>query len=354
MSHHHHYSTIPMEQQTMDAGYNVRYKEALFPNNSGKIKVGGNYNDDLMAVRKDQLPAPLATTHYGLQSTAHMLPKPMMMPTPTPMPMPMPQPSMPSSRLPPLHVQRRGSVSYATQPYVLSPRRRDSVQMPPLQYQPSFSTTGSGSTSPTEAMSGVADTDDKLQVARKRSRHAWPADMTRQIINVLLDEFLSDPAYRTTIYRSREERDHRFEYSGRSILEEYNKVQNIRRRYFIPLSYLLQWDQLRLATDDRSRQRANIEKKLAKPLERGRLQMIFCTSMKPVSSSSSSLSTAAGSDELSDQESDAVMNNNGKPVFELDIFVTELKQRDPALWARGYAAFQSWISRKCSIDFILN
>ncbi|KAJ2801389.1 hypothetical protein H4S07_004953, partial [Coemansia furcata] len=81
--------------------------------------------------------------------------------------------------------------------------------------------------------------------ARKRSRHAWPADMTRQIINVLLDEFLNDPSFRTTIYRSREERDHRFKPSGRSILEEYNKVQNIRRRYFIPLSYLLQWDQLK-------------------------------------------------------------------------------------------------------------
>ncbi|KAJ1643210.1 hypothetical protein J3B02_001068 [Coemansia erecta] len=347
MSHHHHFSAMPLDQQTMDASYNVRYKEAIFPSNSGRIKVGSSYNDGLMTVRKDQLPAPLATTHYGLQSTAHMLP------TPTMTSSPMPHSAGMASRLPPLNVQRRGSISYATQPYMVSPRRRDSVQMPPLHYQPSFSSAASGSTSPTDATGSVADAEDKLQVARKRSRHAWPADMTRQIINVLLDEFLNDPSYRTTIYRSREERDHRFVYSGRSILEEYNKVQNIRRRYFIPLSYLLQWDQLRLATDDRSRQRVNIEKKLAKPLERGRLQMIFCTSMKPVSSSSS-LSVALGSDELSDQESEAAMNNNGKPVFELDIFVTELKQRDPELWARGHAAFQAWISRKCSIDFILN
>ncbi|KAJ1881715.1 hypothetical protein H4R99_005737 [Coemansia sp. RSA 1722] len=348
---HHNYSTMPHNQQTMDAGCNVRYKEAIFADNSGKIKVGGSHNDDLMAVRKDQLPAPVATTHYGLQSTAHMLPTPSMMSTR------MPHSHMTSRlpSLPPLHVQRRSSVSYTAQPYMVSPRRRDSMQMPSLQYQNSYmsSTTHPSPTSPTDTMVSVADNDDKLQVARKRSRHAWPADMTRQIINVLLDEFLHDPSFRTTIYRSREERDHRFVHSGRSILEEYNKVQNIRRRYFIPLSYLLQWDQLRLASDDRSRQRANIEKKLAKPLERGRLQMIFGASMKPVGSSTSLSSTAAGSDDMSDQESEA-MNCNGKPVFELDIFVTELKQRDPELWARGYAAFQSWISRKCSIDFILN
>ncbi|KAJ2843008.1 hypothetical protein IWW36_005703 [Coemansia brasiliensis] len=180
---------------------------------------------------------------------------------------------------------------------------------------------------------------------RKRSRHAWPAEMTRQIINVLLDEFLNDPAFRTTIYRSREERDSRFISSGRSILEEYNKVQNIRRRYFIPLSYLLQWDQLRLSTGSlRSRQRGNIEKKLAKPLERSRLQMIFCSALKQ--------SDLDKPQDVSDDESER--DTNGKPVFELDIFVTELKRRDMRLWAKGVAAFHAWVSRKCSIDFIIN
>ncbi|PIA18544.1 hypothetical protein COEREDRAFT_6262 [Coemansia reversa NRRL 1564] len=183
---------------------------------------------------------------------------------------------------------------------------------------------------------------------RKRSRHAWPAEMTRQIINVLLDEFLTDPGFRTTIYRSREERDHRFIPSGRSILEEYNKVQNIRRRYFIPLSYLLQWDQLRLSANSmRSRQRINIEKKLAKPLERSRLQMIFCAALKATLPAGDMVE-----DDVSDQESGA--DTNGKPVFELDIFVTELKRRDSKLWAKGVAAFQAWVSRKCSIDFIIN
>ncbi|KAJ2016392.1 hypothetical protein H4S04_008198 [Coemansia sp. S16] len=210
--------------------------------------------------------------------------------------------------------------------------------------------------------------------ARKRSRHAWPADMTRQIINVLLDEFLNDPSFRTTIYRSREERDHRFEPSGRTILEEYNKVQNIRRRYFIPLSYLLQWDQLKRSNNARNRLRANIEKKLAKPLERSRLQMIFLgalrapvtLSMPPSLSTSTSSATLLISDELSGAESEAedsamhastpVSGDAGasKPVFELDIFVTELKRRDPQLWAQGSAAFNSWVSRKCSVDYILN
>ncbi|KAJ2616716.1 hypothetical protein H4S08_000652 [Coemansia sp. RSA 1365] len=184
---------------------------------------------------------------------------------------------------------------------------------------------------------------------RKRSRHAWPPEMTRQIINVLLDEFLTDPGFRTTIYRSREERDHRFIPSGRSILEEYNKVQNIRRRYFIPLSYLLQWDQLRLSANSmRSRQRLNIEKKLAKPLERSRLQMIFCAALKATSPTGRMMEDG----EVCDQESGA--EANCKPAFELDIFVTELKRRDSKLWAKGVAAFQAWVSRKCSIDFIIN
>ncbi|KAJ2835140.1 hypothetical protein GGI24_000009 [Coemansia furcata] len=210
--------------------------------------------------------------------------------------------------------------------------------------------------------------------ARKRSRHAWPADMTRQIINVLLDEFLNDPSFRTTIYRSREERDHRFKPSGRSILEEYNKVQNIRRRYFIPLSYLLQWDQLKRSANSRNRLRGNIEKKLAKPLERSRLQMIFLGAVRapgtlnvpPSLSSSTSTATLLNHEDLSGAESeaeDSIMLSStpvsadagaSKPVFELDIFVTELKKRDPHLWAQGNAAFHSWVSRKCSVDYILN
>ncbi|KAJ2538342.1 hypothetical protein EV175_006490 [Coemansia sp. RSA 1933] len=187
--------------------------------------------------------------------------------------------------------------------------------------------------------------------ARKRSRHAWSTAMTRQIINVLLDEFLTDSAFRTTIYRSREERDPRFEPSGRSILEEYNKIQNTRRRYFIPLSYLLQWDKMRsqegteIAT---SRQRANIEKKLAKPLERSRLQMIFCSSMKK-NGDESMTAVQKGYDD--DEET---VTADGKPMFELDIFVAELKRRDFQLWSRGAAAFHSWVSRKCSVDFIIN
>ncbi|KAJ2911089.1 hypothetical protein GGI21_000214 [Coemansia aciculifera] len=208
--------------------------------------------------------------------------------------------------------------------------------------------------------------------ARKRSRHAWPADMTRQIINVLLDEFLTDPSFRTTIYRSREERDHRFKPSGRSILEEYNKVQNIRRRYFIPLSYLLQWDQLKKSSSVRNRLRANIEKKLAKPLERSRLQMIFLgavsrgpTNMGQSLSKSTSSATLFNADDMSGAESEAEdlpMHSastpdgvlTAKPMFELDIFVTELKRRDPQLWAQGSAAFSSWVSRKSSVDYILN
>ncbi|KAJ2690547.1 hypothetical protein IWW39_000641 [Coemansia spiralis] len=260
---------------------------------------------------------------------------------------PLTQERKPLPRSPPhLHLAPRHS--YHGDPYASIPR--------PNELSTSPSTPSFGKQSPP---------------ARKRSRHAWPADMTRQIINVLLDEFLNDPSFRTTIYRSREERDHRFKPSGRSILEEYNKVQNIRRRYFIPLSYLLQWDQLKHSSNARNRLRANIEKKLAKPLERSRLQMIFLGALRTPSSMPPSLSTSTSSvtllnpEDLSGAESEAeesVLNvstpltaeSASKPVFELDIFVTELKRRDPQLWAQGSAAFHSWVSRKCSVDYILN
>ncbi|KAJ2658900.1 hypothetical protein IWW48_003800 [Coemansia sp. RSA 1200] len=237
---------------------------------------------------------------------------------------------------------------------------------------------------------GMAQLQLQLQQpARKRSRHAWPAKMTRQIINVLLDEFLKDPGFRTTIYRSREERDFRFAPSGRTILEEYNKVQNMRRRYFIPLSYLLQWEQLnsgssRLEHESeesspaegpdsalRARQRCNIEKKLAKPLERSRLQMIFCSAMKgggdelaAAGGGEYEVAGAAVEDDDDDTDEDADDEGilatggdvaaSGKPVFELDIFVKELKRRDIQLWARSVNAFHAWVSRKCSIGFIIN
>ncbi|KAJ2395379.1 hypothetical protein GGI23_004328 [Coemansia sp. RSA 2559] len=184
--------------------------------------------------------------------------------------------------------------------------------------------------------------------ARKRSRHAWPASQTRQIINVLLDEFLTHADFRTTIYRSREERDNRFMPSGRSILEEYNKIQNMRRRYFIPLSYLLQWDKMRNQEEGgvSAKLRTTIEKKLAKPLERSRLQMIFFSAMKK------------NGDEMDmrqfDEEDAMVSAADGKPMFELDIFVAELKRRDIQLWLKGVAAFHAWVSRKCSVDFIIN
>ncbi|KAJ1791401.1 hypothetical protein LPJ62_001415 [Coemansia sp. RSA 2167] len=237
--------------------------------------------------------------------------------------------------------------SYPTQvmhysPYTVAPRqyRYNGAPAP-------FSSSSSSSSPPVafEKPNQNALITQQPTPPRKRSRNAWPADMTRQMINVLLNEFLDSATFQTTIYRSREERDHRFIPSGRSILEEYNKIQNVRRRYFIPLSYLLQWDQLRSSTNHlRTRQRANIEKKLAKQLERNRLELIFNAAMKkPLSDDSA---------EMSDHESE--QDNNGKPVFELDIFVSELKRRDMRLWNRGVAAFQAWVSRKCSVDFLLN
>ncbi|KAJ2759302.1 hypothetical protein IWQ56_005774, partial [Coemansia nantahalensis] len=184
--------------------------------------------------------------------------------------------------------------------------------------------------------------------ARKRSRHAWPAEATRDIINVLLNEFLNDPAFRTTIYRSREERDHRFAATGRPVLEEYNKVQNMRRRYFIPLSYLLQWDQLQVSGSARSRQRAVIEKKLSKPLECSRLQQIFSAALKR--------DCVAPVDDQAPDDQEPETDCNGKQMFEIHIFVAELTRRDPRLWARSVAAFDAWMSRyhRGSIDFILN
>ncbi|KAJ2882247.1 hypothetical protein IWW38_005683 [Coemansia aciculifera] len=82
-------------------------------------------------------------------------------------------------------------------------------------------------------------------------------------------------------------------------------------------------------------------------------------------SKSTSSATLFNADDMSGAESEAEdlpMHSastpdgvlTAKPMFELDIFVTELKRRDPQLWAQGSAAFSSWVSRKSSVDYILN
>ncbi|KAJ2352372.1 hypothetical protein IWW50_004806 [Coemansia erecta] len=242
-------------------------------------------------------------------------------------------------------------------PYTVGPR-------PYRMHNDAYSTSSSSSSSPPAPLHSATITPvarehrpmgrhPQESAKPKRSRNAWPAEMTREIINVLLNEFLENPGFQTTIYRSREERDHRFINSGRSILEEYNKVQNVRRRYFIPLSYLLQWDQLRSASGhQRTRQRANLEKKLSKPLEWRRLKPIFYT----VNAASAAAVAAADDGDMTDNEDEAERDTNGKPSFEIDIFVSELKRRDMRLWNRGVAAFEAWerMSRKFSIDYILN
>lgn len=238
----------------------------------------------------------------------------------------------------------------------------------PTRGRPSVSRSRALSSTSTYSATSPPLSASSAQFPRKRSRQAWSNEMTRHIIRVLVDEFANDPCYQTKIYSSRDRYDDRFEHSGRSSLEEYNKVQNVRRRYFLPLGYLLQWYKILQGdcsvmgkgTSSPNVYRAAIEKKLDKPLEFNRLKPLFeshetfpmmddsedlMSPYTPFSHPVMSPVMSAGSGETF---------HGSKPKFEQQIFIEELQKRDLGLWNLAKQAYFAWTSRKVSLEYILN
>ncbi|KAJ1992795.1 hypothetical protein GGI26_003147 [Coemansia sp. RSA 1358] len=105
-------------------------------------------------------------------------------------------------------------------------------------------------------------------------RNNWTEAETREVMEILVDEFISSD-YTTAAYSKSHAPDARFQdlSFSRPSRELYNKVQNLRQRFFTPHSYLLRWASPDI--DMRSMRRA--EKCLTNPKTRESIHGIFAS-----------------------------------------------------------------------------
>ncbi|KAJ2399073.1 hypothetical protein GGI23_002870, partial [Coemansia sp. RSA 2559] len=75
-------------------------------------------------------------------------------------------------------------------------------------------------------------------------RNNWTESETREVMDILVNEFISTSNYTTAAYSKNfmvsDARFHLVSFN-KSSREMYNKVQNLRQRFFTPHSYLLRW-----------------------------------------------------------------------------------------------------------------
>ncbi|KAJ1798205.1 hypothetical protein LPJ59_002651 [Coemansia sp. RSA 2399] len=75
-------------------------------------------------------------------------------------------------------------------------------------------------------------------------RNNWTESETREVMDILVNEFISTSSHTTAAYSKNfmvsDARFHLVSFS-KSSREMYNKVQNLRQRFFTPHSYLLRW-----------------------------------------------------------------------------------------------------------------
>ncbi|KAJ1902114.1 hypothetical protein LPJ66_000289 [Kickxella alabastrina] len=125
------------------------------------------------------------------------------------------------------------------------------------------------------ALSPTSASDSGLaQTGRGGSwlRNNWTEPETREVMEILVSEFITSD-YSTAAYSKSHAPDARFQELSfdRPPRELYNKVQNLRQRFFTPHSYLLQW--AAPTTDARTLKR--IEKCLTNPKTRESVHSIF-------------------------------------------------------------------------------
>ncbi|KAJ2303900.1 hypothetical protein IWW54_005586, partial [Coemansia sp. RSA 2705] len=103
-------------------------------------------------------------------------------------------------------------------------------------------------------------------------RNNWTEAETREVMEILVEEFISND-YATAAYSKSHAPDERFKdvSFSRPPRELYNKVQNLRQRFFTPHSYLLRWAGAQ--ADVRAHRRA--EKCLMNPKTRDSIHGIF-------------------------------------------------------------------------------
>ncbi|KAJ2536237.1 hypothetical protein EV175_006822, partial [Coemansia sp. RSA 1933] len=87
-------------------------------------------------------------------------------------------------------------------------------------------------------------------------RNNWPEAETREVMQILVEEFMTAGNFTTAAYsKNYMIPDTRFQLMSfsRDAREMYNKVQNLRQRFFTPHGYLLRWANPRIDTKSQLR-----------------------------------------------------------------------------------------------------
>ncbi|KAJ2465981.1 hypothetical protein GGI03_002363 [Coemansia sp. RSA 2337] len=184
---------------------------------------------------------------------------------------------------------------------------------------------------------GLASTSEQGQRTGTREtswlRNNWTESETREVMEILVSEFLANE-YCTAAYSKTHAPDARFDNLSfsRPPRELYNKVQNLRQRFFTPHCYLLRWAHPK--TDVRSLKRAKTC--LMNPKTRESIHGIFSSDVSGSSSPTTHGFMAARS--MADENSIAVKSVN----YYCDIF----RRQAPDLWITSVEAYRKFLSSR--------
>ncbi|KAJ2547454.1 hypothetical protein GGH95_006627, partial [Coemansia sp. RSA 1836] len=198
-------------------------------------------------------------------------------------------------------------------------------------------------------------------------RNNWTESETREVMEILVSEFLANE-YCTGAYSKSHAPDARFANLSfsRPPRELYNKVQNLRQRFFTPHCYLLRWAHPK--TDARSLKRA--VKCLMNPKTRASIHGIFAIDMAEppllhLSSSSSPplFHTLDTTQQHQNQHglvpvgngngggmmsSSSPVDNSGisssASVKSVNYYCDIFRRQDPDLWLTSVKAYQKFLS----------
>ncbi|KAJ1922893.1 hypothetical protein GGI16_000936, partial [Coemansia sp. S142-1] len=184
---------------------------------------------------------------------------------------------------------------------------------------------------------GLASTSEQQQRTGTREtswlRNNWTESETREVMEILVSEFLANE-YCTAAYSKTHAPDARFDNLSfsRPPRELYNKVQNLRQRFFTPHCYLLRWAHPK--TDVRSLKRAKTC--LMNPKTRESIHGIFSSDVSGSSSPTTHGFMTGRS--LADENSIAVKSVN----YYCDIF----RRQAPDLWITSVEAYRKFLSSR--------
>ncbi|KAJ1856558.1 hypothetical protein GGH12_002042 [Coemansia sp. RSA 1822] len=162
-------------------------------------------------------------------------------------------------------------------------------------------------------------------------RNNWTETETREVMEILVDEFICND-YTTAAYSKSHAPDARFKDASfsRPPRELYNKVQNLRQRFFTPHSYLLRWASSQ--ADARVLKRA--EKCLMNPKTRDSIHGIFAREVPEA------LHRLAGKGKLADDKG----VSEGILVKSVNYYCEIFRLKAPDTWVTSVEAYKLFLA----------